>query len=537
MSRSAQPRQPSQGEIQQVISLVGAGHLAQAEAAARALLRACPNALVAHNLLGVALEQQGKYAEAATSYRNALAIEPNIAEIRFNLGVVLDRLGKPEEAAAQYRKAIALKPGLAVAHFNLGTLLQAQGRLDEAAACYRSAAQIEPGFVEAHGNLGTLLQQQGRVDEAVTAYRAALAVRPDATLQFNLGTALRTQGHLDAAAASFRAAIELQPGYAQAYNNLGETLRDQGRMDEAVRCYRTALEIDPAQAEAGYNLGEYLYFAGELEEAVAYFDKSPRWDAAERALYCLYKAGRFEDFAQRLDAALARPHTSPLLATLSTHYATNFGVADRYGFCPAPLEFIHHSRIDALAEPGSPLLADLLRDITHTEIAERKQGRLYYGIQSAGNLLKRPEASFQALAALLREKIGEYRARFAGADCQLVRAFPESIEFSSSWYLRMRQGGHLTSHIHEEGWISGCVYLALPDKCEGHAGSIEFSTHGDDYPQRHTDFPARIVDQAVGDIVLFPSSLFHRTIPFESDEDRVCVAFDVKPQEDLGSTN
>jgi hypothetical protein len=33
----------------------------------------------------------------------------------------------------------------------------------------------------------------------------------------------------------------------------------------------------------------------------------------------------------------------------------------------------------------------------------------------------------------------------------------------------------------------------------------------------------------VGDIVLFPSSLFHRTIPFESNEQRICIAFDLKP--------
>lgn len=524
-----QPRQPGQAEIQQIINLIGGGRLPQAEEAARALVRACPNALVAHNLLGVAFEQQGKFEQAATAYGNALAIDPDIAEIRFNLGVVLGNLGKTEEAAAQYRKAIARKPDLAVAHFNLGTLLQAQGKLAEAADCHRRATQAEPRFVEAWGNLGAVLQQQGWLDDAIAAYRSALRMQPDAQLHFNLGTALRTQGRLEEAAASFRDAIALRPDYAQAHNNLGETLRDQGRMGDAVQCYRTALEIDPDNAEACYNMGEYLYFAGEFDKAVEYFERSPRWDSRDRALYCLYKAGRFDAFAERLETALAGPHTSPLLATLTTHYATNFGVEDRNGFCRNPMDFVHHSRIDALAAPGSPLLADLLRDITHTEIAERKQGRLYYGIQSAGNLLKRPEPSFQALAAAVREKIAEYRARFADAGCELVRAFPEQIEFSSSWYLKMQKGGHLTSHIHEEGWISGCVYLALPDKNQGHAGSIEFSTHGDDYPQRHADFPSRIVDQAVGDIVLFPSSLFHRTIPFESDEDRVCVAFDLKP--------
>ena len=32
-----------------------------------------------------------------------------------------------------------------------------------------------------------------------------------------------------------------------------------------------------------------------------------------------------------------------------------------------------------------------------------------------------------------------------------------------------------------------------------------------------------------GDIVLFPSSVFHRTLPFDSQENRVTLAFDVKP--------
>ncbi|MET0218354.1 MAG: putative 2OG-Fe(II) oxygenase, partial [Burkholderiales bacterium] len=91
-------------------------------------------------------------------------------------------------------------------------------------------------------------------------------------------------------------------------------------------------------------------------------------------------------------------------------------------------------------------------------------------------------------------------------------------------------GGHLTSHIHETGWLSGSLYLAMPGaNADSEEGSIEFSTHGDNYPQRHAGFPKRTISPHVGDIVLFPSSLFHRTIPFSSTEERVCIAFDVKP--------
>jgi len=98
----------------------------------------------------------------------------------------------------------------------------------------------------------------------------------------------------------------------------------------------------------------------------------------------------------------------------------------------------------------------------------------------------------------------------------------------------MKTGGHLGTHIHEEGWVSGATYLSLPqNKAHPNEGSIEVSTHGDDYPRLHDHFATRTIAPEVGDTVMFPSSLFYRTIPFSSDEERICIAFDLKPREDL----
>ncbi len=516
--------------MQPLLQLLNGGRLAQAEAGARQLLQRYPQDFVLYNVLGVAQEGQGKYTEAAGTYRQALSIEPSVAEIHFNLGVVLANLGQIDEAMACYRRAIALNPRLAVAHFNLGHALQQQHRYSDAAESYRKTVTVEPGFHEAHGNLGTVLQKQGRLEDAVASYRRALAIYADALGHFNLGTALRDQGKHAEAGDCYLKALALNPHYADAHNNLGEIFRDQGRMDDAIKGYQTALAINPDHPNANYNMGEFLYLAGNYREAREYFQRSRFEDWQERVLACLYRTGQYDEFRDRLHALAATGKPSTLLAALSTHYATNFGVANPYGHCPEPMALAYHGRIDELAEPGSPLLAELLRDISHTAIAERKQGRLYYGIQSAGNLLKRPEPSFQRLAALIRQQVREYRAHYAGLDCGLIRDFPEEIEFSSSWYLKMTKGGHLTSHIHEEGWISGCVYLKLPaNKQDETEGAFAISTDGDDYPRRHDGFPNRVIVQRVGDIVLFPSSLFHRTIPFHSDEERVCVAFDVKP--------
>ena len=527
----ALPKQPHPSELQALHQLYQNGQIPLAELQAQALLGRYPKSLALLNLLGMCQQAQGKLREAAGSFRKMLTLDPNIAELHFNLGAINTLLNDARAAISCYRKALQLKPGLTVAHFNLGALLQQQGLLQEAGQHYRQAVAQQSGFYEAWVNWGTVLQLRGDLSGAEQCYRKALELNADARGHFNLGTVLYGQGEHQAAIEAFREALRLAPQFADAWNDLGETCRDQGEMEEAVRCYREALKADANHARANYNLGECYCLGGQLEQAVPYFAASDFADARERVLQCLYKLGQFDEFKRRLDEQVEqKQHDSILLGTLATHYAINFRQDNPYRFCRSPMDFVQHTRIEELAKPGSELLKQLLHDIKSLHIAERKQGRLYYGIQSAGNLLQRAEPSFQKLAALIRAKVKAYQKHFAGNDDALIRLFPKELEFASSWYLRMKQGGYLTSHIHEEGWISGCVYLQLPDKgTDGHEGSFEYGTDGDDYPRLHDDFPCRIVDQAVGDLVLFPSSLFHRTLPFQSDQERVCVAFDIKP--------
>ena len=46
------------------------------------------------------------------------------------------------------------------------------------------------------------------------------------------------------------------------------------------------------------------------------------------------------------------------------------------------------------------------------------------------------------------------------------------------------------------------------------------------------ELPHKIIDVATGSLVLFPASMTHYTLPFESIHQRVVLAFDVVP--DLG---
>ncbi|MDT8311809.1 MAG: tetratricopeptide repeat protein [Methylophaga sp.] len=529
MKRSTPMRQPAQQEIQHVIDALNSGQVGFAETAAKKLTKNYPDAFVAHNLYGNALASQNKFKEAVTAFRKAIEIDPGIPEMHFNLGILLTNLNRIDEAISAYKKTINLKPSFTDAYYNLGFALQSQGKFAQAAEQYQKAIDQQPGFLEAIANLGVCLQEQGKSVEAEAAYLKALQLNKDAKLYFNLGTVLKNQGRLVDAIAAYNEALALNPDYAEVHSNIGEVLRDQGRYDESVAAYKEALRLEPSLPLANYSLAVYLYDSGDLEQALQYFEKSQYADWQERMLYCLYKTSRFDEFKAGLDKLKKARHTSPFLATLTGHYAENFGTANDYNFCPDPLSFVCHLQIPEL-KGDSPLLKQLLADIEQADIEEKSQGRLHNGVQSSGNLFKRPEASFQKVGELVASAINHYRDTFKGQDCIFVKNFPKQTVIASAWYVKMKTGGHLTSHIHEEGWVSGSLYLALPtNKTHDHEGSIELSTHGDDYPKQHDNFPVKTIAPEVGDVVMFPSSVFHRTIPFSADEQRICIAFDLKP--------
>ena len=96
------------------------------------------------------------------------------------------------------------------------------------------------------------------------------------------------------------------------------------------------------------------------------------------------------------------------------------------------------------------------------------------------------------------------------------------------WYNRLVKNGHHTSHIHPSGWLSGVIYLKTTGLFNNDEGAIEFGLHGYDLPITNEDYPRKLHRPRRGDIVLFPSSLFHRTIPFTTDSERCVIAFDIK---------
>jgi len=261
-------QQPDQIRLEQLVALLQAGHFAELEVQARALLSAAPDSGIAWQLLGIALGRLNK--DPLDALATAARLMPEDPAAQLNLGNALARVGRLEDAATCFRRALILQPEFAQAHNNLGELQLEQGRLAEAAVAFRRATGIDPQFADAHRNLGMTLLRLGDYVQALASCRRSVSLSPDSAEAHNgLGNTLARLARPQEAIDSFRRALALNPGFAESHANLGNTLRSLGNLDEAIVCYRRALALDGNLVMAHVELGTALRLQRRTTDAEA----------------------------------------------------------------------------------------------------------------------------------------------------------------------------------------------------------------------------------------------------------------------------
>ena len=202
----------------------------------------------------ITLYKQGQYQEALQKATNLLREFPHSTKLYNIVGLANKGLGKLEQAIEAYCKAIAIKPDFVEAYNNMGNALQEQCNLDKAITAYKKTLSIKPNNINAYYNMGNALKDLGKLNEAIMAYKKALAFKPGFAQAYNnMGIALKVQGKLEEAIQAFTKAISIDPDYAEAYNNMGGALQEKSRLSEAIVAYDKALSIKPNYALAYWN--------------------------------------------------------------------------------------------------------------------------------------------------------------------------------------------------------------------------------------------------------------------------------------------
>jgi hypothetical protein len=153
------------------------------------------------------------------------------------------------------------------------------------------------------------------------------------------------------------------------------------------------------------------------------------------------------------------------------------------------------------------------------------------GTQTMGELFDRKAPEIAAIKQMIEQAVAYYIAALPDDPNHIFLNRKSGLfKFAGSWSVRLRSQGFHLNHVHSAGWISSCYYVALPQAVQREAeqqGWIKFGETGLGLGERERI--AKAVRPEVGKLVLFPSYMYHGTVPFEEDACRTTIAFDVVP--------
>lgn len=374
----------------------------------------------------------------------------------------------------------------------------------------------------------------GEIDRSIEIYENLLINNPSNTMFLaNLGNIYSDQGRLTKAQELFEKVLSVDTNHINAYLGLGNVYVMQAKNDLALRLYekmqREVRDIPTEQLQKiNYRVAEIYRKGGEehFDAAIKHYGLSNQRLSLSHRLECVYRSKSEAIYAKEAAELSELGHIDPLIAAVQTHASIRYGFQDCNAFCTDSFRFISQSKL-AASEGFDRGLTDRLLALAH-ELESSPQALINKGGQSAGNLFLLNDPAISKIKAIIETRIAHYREKYRQSDAGFISKWPPQTTLHG-WFIDLKKGGSLGSHMHKEGWLSGSLYLKL-SKPEGSSeGNIIFDLDGGNYPADDRDFPSKELDIEEGDIVLFPSSIFHKTVPFSATERRVTLAFDVKP--------
>ena len=219
---------------------------------------------VAHDVLGIALVEQGQVDEGIAELRSALAIQPTDPDALANLGAALARTGRNAEAETVLRHLLALSPGRAQAHAHLGGVLYVERHYAEAKTELEEALRLQPDHVGALSNLGLAREQLGDLAGSEAAFRSAIHLRPDFLApRLSLARMFLRAQRVSEARTELAAVLKLSPSNVEALR--GETRASLIDHDErnALHFAERALVLVPDSAPALADVAWILSLASD----------------------------------------------------------------------------------------------------------------------------------------------------------------------------------------------------------------------------------------------------------------------------------
>lgn len=477
---------------------------------------------------------EGRADRAIPLLQEAAAQAPQQASLWKLLGMAYHDEQLEPEAVGALERAVALEPQ------DLGAaMMLAQSSFFAglpALAHFQRLQQLAPGDLNVVRGYALALAGENQRDAAETLLHNALQTQPDWLAGHKTLTSLRhTAGDKLYFADSYKRACALQPNHfslrLEWFRAVAQT-RDWALAEQIIDLGERIFGIQPQLTLARLFIASE---SGDDHRAGALFEQTAGVDDLLRDMALIrYSLRRGDlDIAESTamrhisgaSAAVIWPYLSLIWRLNGNEYAHWLDGAP-------PLV----SSVDLdLGATELQQLAELLRRL-HSARGPYAEQSVRGGTQTDQNLFLRHEPIVRALKTRIQAAVAAYVEQlpppFAGHPLlgapreQLLRG---RMQFSGSWSVRLQAQGYNVSHTHPMGMISSALYIALPPPAQMGAAPAGWIQFGTPPAELNLSLPGYLkMEPKVGRLVLFPSTMWHSTVPF-NDGERLVVAFDVRP--------
>jgi tetratricopeptide (TPR) repeat protein len=452
-----------------------------------------------------------------------------------------------------------------------GQLLQALGRLDDLLAVRLAQAKARPDSMANQHNVAAVLGDLGRSAEAEAAARRAFAMGGDAPETWLvLARALMGQDRYDEADQAFREVLKRRPGDLGAITDLAQLIWMRTEdLSAALQPVEAALVAFPEAAPLHVVRSRLKRFAGAepreiwrdltsappavggaLEMAAAHaalgFDRDLALKHARAAMR--WAPGDPAVALQLAEVHLARDEAAEALPLLEAMLAHDPLDQQAIAFRNTAWRMLGDPRAPGPAEyaavvagyvidtpPGWASLEAYLADLApalrrlHNLTTHPVGQSLRHGTQTSADLTASRDPVIQAFFTAIDGPIRTHLKTLGQGADPLRSRNTGAYRVAGCWSVQLRPGGFHTPHFHSKGWLSSACHIELPAAVDagGKEGWLGFGAPAFDGVRPLE--PDHYEKPEPGRLVLFPSYMWHGTVPFSGDQSRLTIAFDLVP--------
>ena len=436
-----------------------------------------------------------KLDDAKKLYNEVIKRDPNHIRALNNLGIIFFSLKNFNEAIEVFKKTITIDSNYISAHNNLGLLFKEKQNYQKAISSFEDAIKINPNYFEAHNNIGLVFYQCGEYQKAINSYEKA---------------------------------IKINPYIMESHCNIGLVYEKTGEINKAFNSYQKVPKSDSNYKYAQYNFASLLYKDKQYKKAVKILKLIDYKNSKSYLLKSLYELNDKSNFIIELDKEIKKGTTDAVIGSLVSSAKLKYGIRKKNLFCEDPLNYVFTTNLAEKYDFKNIFIKTSEAILNDEMFKDRSQPLLINAIQSAGNIFYNNNKFVKKIENIIHKELENYRDKFNKSNDGIIKKWPGNYDLKG-WLVKMKNGGKIKPHIHDYGWLSGSIYINVPPKININSGDLVVSLNDkqNGIPKSNIDINSRIIEVVTGSLCLFPASLFHYTIPFKSNEDRIVLAFDI----------